>query len=504
MFSGKLIRPLLRYVKPFQFRGFSKADAVAVQTTDGLDTTQNSVKSHETTGKIKRTQEQEEYGQGAVCDKPQTQHPTDLDLKTMDDSKLVELIHAGKIPHYNLERQLHDTHRAVRIRRTYIEQMLEKDINKKINTLESLPHKHFNFDEILDRNCENVIGYVSIPVGVAGPLLLDNVKYMVPMATTEGCLIASTHRGMRAIALSGGCTSVLMDDGMTRAPVVEMPLASDCQSVVQWLAQDNNYKLVKTAFDSTSDYARLTEIKPKIAGRKLYLKFRCTSGDAMGMNMITKGVTKAMDVLFEHFPQMVLLSVSGNYCTDKKPSAVNWIDGRGKYVICEAIIHKDVVQKVLKITVDRLVDLNISKNLIGSAMAGSIGGFNAHASNPVTAVFIATGQDCAQNVESSNCITIMERTTEGDLYISVTMPSIEVGTVGGGTRLPAQRACLNMLGISGPHEKQPGQNAAQLARIIAGTVLASELSLMSALAAGHLLASHMRLNRGSQPRNPPA
>lgn len=167
--------------------------------------------------------------------------------------------------------------------------------------------------------------------------------------------------------------------------------------------------------------------------------------------------------------------------------------------MCEAIIPSKVVKNVLKTSVSALIDLNVNKNLIGSAMAGSIGGYNAHAANVVSAIFIATGQDPAQCVASSNCMTLMEATgpTHEDLYISCTMPCIEVGTVGGGTILPAQQACLKMLGIQGPNPENPGQNAKQLARVVCGTVLAGELSLMGALAAGHLVRSHLKYNRSN-------
>lgn len=175
------------------------------------------------------------------------------------------------------------------------------------------------------------------------------------------------------------------------------------------------------------------------------------------------------------------------------------IEGRGKSVVCEAIVPKEVVTTILKTSVHDLVDVNNSKNMIGSAVAGSIGGFNAHAANVVTAIYIATGQDPAQNVGSSNCMTLMEPWGDDgeSLYISCTMPSIEIGTVGGGTVLPAQAACLEMLGVKGPHIESPGENANQLARIVCGTVLAGELSLMAALAAGHLVKSHLRHNRSS-------
>ena len=167
---------------------------------------------------------------------------------------------------------------------------------------------------------------------------------------------------------------------------------------------------MKKAFDSTSRFARLQTIKTAMAGTYLYVRFKTTTGDAMGMNMISKGVEHALAVMTTSgFSDMEIISVSGNYCTDKKPAAINWIDGRGKSVVAEAIIPAEVVKQVLKSDVDSLIELNISKNLIGSAMAGSIGGFNAHAANVVTAIFLATGQDPAQNVESSNCITIMKK-----------------------------------------------------------------------------------------------
>lgn len=219
----------------------------------------------------------------------------------------------------------------------------------------------------------------------------------------------------------------------------------------------------------------------------------------MGMNMLSKGTEEALRHIHMMFPDMEILSLSGNFCTDKKPSAINWLEGRGKSVVCEAIVPAHIVTSILKTSVQTLVDVNISKNLIGSAVAGSLGGFNAHAANVVTAIFIATGQDPAQNVGSSNCITLMEPwgSNGEDLYISCTMPSIEIGTIGGGTILRPQSACLEMLGVKGANLENPGGNAKQLARIVCGAVLAGELSLMAALTTGQLVKSHLRYNRSS-------
>lgn len=268
---------------------------------------------------------------------------------------------------------------------------------------------------------------------------------------------------------------------------------------MSWIEKPKNFELIKESFDSSSRFARLTSVRVRIVGRLLFIRFVAKTGDAMGMNMLSKGTEISLHMIQTHFSNMEILSLSGNICSDKKPAAINWIEGRGKSVVCEAIIPSKIVSSVLKTTVSALVEVNTVKNLIGSAVAGSIGGFNAHAANLVTAVFIATGQDPAQNVDSSNCMTLMEHWGEHgeDLYISCTMPSIEIGTVGGGTVLPAQSACLDILGVKGPHTLIPGENANQLARVVCGTVLAGELSLVAALTAGHLVKSHLKHNRSS-------
>ncbi|KAJ8879897.1 hypothetical protein PR048_020517 [Dryococelus australis] len=350
--------------------------------------------------------------------------------------------------------------------------------------------------QVMGACCENVIGYIPVPVGLAGPLLLDGRLVYVPMATTEGCLVASTNRGSRAL-LKCGVTSRIVADGMTRGPVVRFMSIARASEAMMWMQSGENFQNMKKTFDSTSRFARLTNIQIRIAGRHLFVRFVAKTGDAMGMNMVSKGTEAALRFAQETFPDMEILSLSGNFCTDKKPAAINWIEGRGKSVVCEAIVPAETVRTVLKTSVHALVDVHIAKNLVGSAVAGSIGGYNAHAANIVTAIFIATGQDPAQNVGSSNCMTLMEPwgVSGEDLYISVTMPSIEIGTVGGGTILPPQGACLEVLGVRGPNEACPGENASQLARIVCAAVLAGELSLMAALTAGHLVKSHLRHNR---------
>ncbi|XP_037465443.1 3-hydroxy-3-methylglutaryl-coenzyme A reductase 3 [Triticum dicoccoides] len=409
-----------------------------------------------------------------------------------EDEEIVASVVAGKVPSYVLETKLGDCRRAAGLRREAVRRITGRQI-------EGLPLDGFDYASILGQCCELPVGYVQLPVGIAGPLLLDGQRFYVPMATTEGCLVASTNRGCKAIAESGGATSVVLRDAITRAPVARFPTARRAAELKAFLEDPANFDTLSVVFNRSSRFGRLQGVQCAMAGRNLYMRFSCSTGDAMGMNMISKGVQNVLDYLQDDFPDMDVISISGNFCSDKKPAAVNWIEGRGKSVVCEAVIKEEIVKKVLKTNVQSLVELNVIKNLAGSAVAGALGGFNAHASNIVTAIFIATGQDPAQNVESSQCITMLEAVNDGkDLHISVTMPSIEVGTVGGGTQLASQSACLDLLGVKGANRESPGSNARLLATVVAGGVLAGELSLLSALAAGQLVKSHMKYNRSSR------
>ncbi|KAE8672751.1 3-hydroxy-3-methylglutaryl-coenzyme A reductase 2 [Hibiscus syriacus] len=442
-------------------------------------------------------------GQALDCSLPSVppQEPIFTDQKVFDeksvtvlteeDEEIIKSVVAGATPSYSLESKLGDCKRAAAIRREALQRLTGK-------SLSGLALEGFDYESILGQCCEMPVGYVQIPVGIAGPLLLNGREFSVPMATTEGCLVASTNRGCKAIHLSGGATCVLLKDGMTRAPIVRFGTAKRAADLKLYLEDPDNFETLSVVFNRSSRFGTLQGIKCAIAGKNLYMRFTCSTGDAMGMNMVSKGVQNVLDFLQTDFPDMDVLGISGNFCSDKKPAAVNWIEGRGKSVVCEAIIKGDVVRKVLKTSVESLVELNMLKNLTGSAMAGALGGFNAHASNLVSAVYIATGQDPAQNIESSHCITMMEAVNDGkDLHISVTMPSIEVGTVGGGTQLASQSACLNLLGVKGASKEMPGANSRTLATVVAGAVLAGELSVMSAISAGHLVNSHMKYNRSS-------
>jgi NADP-dependent 3-hydroxy-3-methylglutaryl-CoA reductase len=361
-------------------------------------------------------------------------------LMGLTDEEILALSKAGKIPAYGLEKALGGENvvgdgwdgpvgreyvRAVRIRRGLVEPTRPVDKSEKAREefdLEfktvplgetEVPFENYDYTKVFGACCENVVGYVPIPLGIAGPLHIDGKMVPIPMATAEGTLVASTSRGSKALNASGGVKTVVLKDGMTRGPAIEFPSLEMAYQAYRFLDPTNvdgeeGYELVKAAFESTSRFAKLNEIKCALAGRTLFVRFCTRTGDAMGMNMISKATEKGLATLQMRFPDMLVLALSGNYCADKKPTAINWIEGRGKSVVAEAVIKGDVVKSVLKTNVETLVKVNTKKNLVGSAMAGAMGGFNAHAANILTAIFLATGQDPAQNVESSQCMTLME------------------------------------------------------------------------------------------------
>jgi hydroxymethylglutaryl-CoA reductase (NADPH) len=432
-----------------------------------------------------------------VCSDPSSFtpiHTSKTNITTLDNAAICQLVLTNQIKDHELEKRL-DAHRAVQVRRLVVAHKLDTLEHTNAHALDNLPSEpSLDYTRVHGANCEIVVGYVPLPVGLVGPLTVNGETVYVPMATTEGCLVASTNRGAKAITAGGGATAVLLRDGITRAPCVRMPSAAQAAHLKLWCETPQHFSTLQRAFESTTSFGKLLKCAPTVAGRNVYLRLTCFSGDAMGMNMVSKGSLAVIETLQREFPELVLVALSGNMCTDKKAAATNWLEGRGKSIVVEATIPKDVVTNTLKTTVHSMVQTNLHKNLIGSAMAGALGGFNAHASNIVTAVFLATGQDPAQNVESSNCITLLEETEEGDLWISCTMPSIEVGTVGGGTSLPAQAACLQAMGVRGGGAT-PGAHAQKLAQIVASATLAGELSLLAALAANTLVQAHMQHNR---------
>ncbi|MCI4446368.1 MAG: hydroxymethylglutaryl-CoA reductase (NADPH) [Pyrobaculum sp.] len=387
---------------------------------------------------------------------------------------------------HEFEKIYGDANKAAEARRQY----LEKTIGVR---LENIGKTIIDLNTVVGRNIENVIGAVQIPVGVAGPLLVRgdyaNGYFYVPLATTEGALVASVNRGAKFVTESGGVRVKVLKDGMARAPLFRLPSLIDAVEFVEWVTQ--HFDDLKKAAESTTRHGRLKEVQPFVVGNYVWLRLVFSTGDAMGMNMATIASEAVAKYVQQHFPKARLVALSGNMCVDKKANAVNFILGRGKTVTAEAVVKREVLER-LGITAEDVHEVNVRKNLIGSALAHSYG-FNAHFANIVAAIFIATGQDVAQVVESSMGITSTEPRDEG-LYISVFLPSLEVGTVGGGTGLPTQREALALLGVAGSGNP-PGTNALKFAEIIAATVLAGELNLLIALARNELASAHQRLGR---------
>ncbi len=408
----------------------------------------------------------------------------------MEFEELVEKVASGEIKLHQVEKYTDgDKKLATEIRR----RALEKKLGVK---LEDIGHYSIDPNRLIGKNIENMIGVVQIPMGVAGPLKINGEyakgEFYIPLATTEGALVASVNRGCSALTEAGGVKTTLIDDKMARAPLLKCPDARRAREVAEWVQNNLDY-LQEEAVSKVTRHGKLRGVKPFIVGNNLYLRFEFETGDAMGMNMVTISSEEIMKVIEEKFPDVRYLALSGNLCVDKKPNALNFIEGRGKTVIAEAIIPREIVEKKLKTTPELIAEVNYRKNLVGSAQAASYG-FNAHFGNIVGAIFLATGQDEAQITEGSHGITLAEVTPEGDLYISITMPSLEIGTVGGGTRVPTQREALSIMGVAGGGEPA-GTNAKKFAEIVAGAVLAGELSLLAAIAAKHLAKAHKELGR---------
>jgi hydroxymethylglutaryl-CoA reductase (NADPH) len=348
------------------------------------------------------------------------------------------------------------------------------------------------------RHCENFIGATQVPLGVTGPLRIkgrwvdvSEVIY-VPMATTEGALVASVNRGCRAIRDSGGAVTRVEDVGITRAPAFRTEGIEQTQSFLEWVRSHEDE--IRAVCEATSGYLKLTDIRPQTLGSSIYLRFRFETGDAMGMNMATIACDRVVRDLIEPATGVPCVALSGNYCVDKKPSAVNFLEGRGKKIYAEVALSSEVLAAALKTDAASLVEVQYRKNLMGSIAAGSMG-YNAHFANVLAAVFLATGQDIAQVVEGAMGVTSVElRGTDG-VFASVYLPDVPLGVVGGGTALATQKAALSMLGVS-PHPDRPGAGAERLAEILGATVLAGEISLLAAFTSGDLAGAHERLGRG--------
>lgn len=389
----------------------------------------------------------------------------------------------GELKLHQIDNYTDNTQEAVEVRREFAEKISGASLNH-------LSQHSMDLAKAMKRNIENPIGTVQIPVGLAGPLQINGEHaqgdYYIPLATSEGALVASVNRGCSVTKAVGGTTVRIIDDKMTRAPVIRAKSVTEALEIKEWI--ERHFIELKEAAESTTRHGKLLKIDPiVVVGRYVYPRFTFTTGDSMGMNMVTIATEKALEILTRETGAHVV-ALSSNLCVDKKPSALNLIEGRGKTLVAEILIPKEIVEKKLKTTSKSIMEVNQAKNLIGSAIAGSMG-FNAHYANMIGAIFLATGQDEAHIVEGSLGITIAEE-QDGDLYFSVTLPDVPLATVGGGTNLETATECLEIMGVHG------GGKVKKFAEIVGATVLAGELSLMGALAAGHLARAHKDLGRG--------
>ena len=277
---------------------------------------------------------------------------------------------------------------------------------------------------------------------------------------------------------------------MTRAPVFAATSIVHAKQIVDWVAA--HYDELKSAAESTTSHGKLTGIVSFIAGTSVFVRLEFDTKDAMGMNMVTIASAKVADLIAQGTGAR-LIALSGNMCTDKKPAAINGIMGRGRSAVAGVALSHEQIAAILKTDAKTLAEVNYRKNLVGSARAGSMG-FNAHAANVVAAMFIACGQDAAHAIDGSTCITTVDLTDTG-VYVAVTLPSLPVGTVGGGTGVDTQQECLKILGVAGSGTP-PVRTQRNLRRLLRPAVLAGELSLLGALAAQHLARAHQQLGRG--------
>lgn len=358
-------------------------------------------------------------------------------------------------------------------------------VEKQTNT--SLSHiGNFSIDEKVAgvKNCENMIGTTQVPLGIAGPLALGDSSCYIPLATTEGALVASVSRGCKAVTESGGVSAFAYRTGVTRAPVFHVPSWEKVEQLSAWIEQHKD-KIKKVA-EETSSHLEVVDIEKVCTSPYVFLRMRYDTKDAMGMNMVTIASEKVV-ALIEKEVGVRCISLSGNVCVDKKPSWRNFISHRGWMAGAEIEMSKEVLEKTLKTNTHSLYEVWVSKCMVGSAMSGSMGS-NAHHANILAALFIATGQDAAHVAECSGGITICE--VRGDsLFISIQLPNLMVGTVGGGTGLETQKEALSIMSIT-----KQGQTE-KFARIAAAAVLAGELSLLASLSEGTLAKAHKKLAR---------
>ena len=350
--------------------------------------------------------------------------------------------------------------------------------------------------ELTRGNIENIIGFSQVPVGAIGPLKINgrnaNGDFYVPLSTTEGALISSYNRGARVISLSGGANVLLVSDRIQRAPFFELENLSKAWEFVEWIKK--HFNKLKQVAESTTDHGKLLGCSTYIQGKIVFLRLSFSTGDAMGMNMISKASEEICNYIKANYP-VVRYAIESNMAVDKKPAHINAILGRGKTVTAEVLIKEHVISRFLHTTAQE-IDKTYRQMVMGNLLAGALG-MNGHIANGIAALFLACGQDLA-NISESCVGHSYAEAVGGDLYVSLSLPSLVVGTIGGGVSLPTQRECLEIIGCYGSGKSR------KFAEITAATILAGEISLISAIVAGDFIKAHERYGRNnplSEPGN---
>lgn len=371
----------------------------------------------------------------------------------------------------------------IKIRQRFVEDFTEKK-------LEHIPH--YSFDpHIVQGNCEHFTGVAQIPLGFAGPLHVKGEhaqgEFLIPMATTEGTLVASYNRGMKLINACGGVKCTIVDDAMQRAPVFVMEDAQAAREFVKWVQA--NFEKIAAEAESTTSVGKLIYIDPYMASKFAYLRFNYTTGDAAGQNMVGRATFAACSWILDNYKDNPFkhFYLESNLATDKKASQVNIMHTRGKRVTAECVIKRDILNQYMRVDTTTL-HYHSQVGNVGAILSGANNN-GAHSANAITAVFIATGQDVANVSESSAGIAYCELTEDQDLYFSITIPSLIVATYGGGTGLATQREALELLDCYGKGKVR------KFAEIMAGVVLAGELSLASAISSSDWVSSHEAYGR---------
>jgi hydroxymethylglutaryl-CoA reductase (NADPH) len=343
--------------------------------------------------------------------------------------------------------------------------------------------------DALAGNVENFIGVAQVPIGLAGPLVVHGEhargEFFVPLATTEGTLVASYNRGMRLLRESGGIKTTVVHENMQRSPVFTLGDALEAREFGEWV--DAHFDSIRVACETTTRVGKLSRIMQFAVGPLRYLRFDYTTGDAAGQNMVGKATLAGCEWIVANHPKHPQFLLSGNIDTDKKHSAINTLLTRGKRVVAEATIPREKMRAIMGVDTHELFN-HRQISMAGATLAGSANN-GAHAANGLAALFIATGQDAANVAESHAAITYVQLRENGDYYWSITLPSLIVATYGGGTGLGTQRECLELMDCYGIGK------AHKFAEICAAVVLAGETSLTAAIVRGDWVSSHDRLGR---------